>query len=199
MSFNKIKDQKLIERLKQGDEDALKLIYNLYWEQLFIYAFSLLKKREISEDVIQEVFIKIWEKRDVLVIKTTLKGYLYTCVMHKVYDLFRKDKNAFSEEVLQNFDIKIQTSTPESRLIYKELEAQINAVVNTLPEKCKKVFKLSRENQLSHKEISKQLNISTKSVEAYITKALKIIRPSLINISYFVLFCNFLKSLLVLN
>ncbi|MFD1162624.1 RNA polymerase sigma-70 factor [Hwangdonia seohaensis] len=192
MSFNKIKDQKLIERLKRNDEDALKLIYNLYWEQLFIYAFSLLKKREISEDVIQEIFIKIWEKRDALLIKTTLKGYLYTCVLHKVYDIFRKDKNAFSEELLENFDVKIQTTTPESKLIYKELEAQINTVVNTLPEKCKKVFKLSRENQLSHKEISSQLNISTKSVEAYITKALKIIRPSLVNIPYTIIFLFFL-------
>lgn len=188
MSSNQIGDLKLIKRLSQNDETALKLMYDLYWEQLFIYAHSLLKNREICEDIIQEIFIKIWEKRNTIIIKTTLKGYLYTCVLHKVYDIFRKQKNALSKEVLQNFDIKIQTSTPESKLIYEELEAQINTAVNLLPEKCKKVFVLSRENQLSHKEISKQLNISTKSVEAYITKALKILRPTLTNISNILFF-----------
>ncbi len=190
MSFNKIKDQKLIERLKQGDESALKLIYDLYWEQLFIYSFSLLKKREASEDIIQEVFIKIWEKRDSLQIRTTLKGYLFTCVLHRVYDSFRKNKNVFSDAIFEKFDKKIQSSNPESKLIYKELEAQINTAVNLLPEKCKKVFVLSREDQLSHKEISKQLNISTKSVEAYITKALKILRPTLANISNIIILFN---------
>ncbi len=190
MSFNNIKDQKLIERLRQGDENALKLIYDLYWEPLFIYAFNLLKKREVSEDIIQEVFIKIWEKRNSLQIKTTLKGYLFTCVLHKVYDTFRKDNGVFSAAVFENFDKKIQNANPESKLIYKELEAQIHTAVNLLPEKCKAVFVLSRENQLSHKEISKQLNISTKSVEAYITKALKILRPTLTNISNIVILFN---------
>lgn len=183
MLFNKINEQELVSRLKADDETAFKLLYDNYWEQLFISAYNLLKKKEICEDILQEIFINIWNNRKNLEIRTSLKGYLHTCVFHKVYDYFRKNKNVFNEEFFENIDSRVQNSNPESKLIYKELVNQINATVELLPEKCQEVYKLSREKQLSHKEIAQHLNTSTKNVEAHITKALKLIKSSIYNIS----------------
>lgn len=174
-----ISDEEIVVRLNKNDERALNLLYERYWEKLFISAHNLVKKREVCEDIIQEVFISIWQKRGEIKIHTSLKSYLYTSVTYKVYDYFRKNSKAIEIELFENFEKRLQDSTPESKLIYKELVAHLNAAINLLPEKSKIVFKLSRENQLSHKEIAKKLNISTKTVEAHITTALKILRTSL--------------------
>jgi len=172
-------DQDIINRLKKGDESALSLLYDLYWEQLFISAYNMVKNREVCEDILQELFISIWNKRDRLVINTSIRSYLYSATLYKVYDHFRKNSKVIKVELLENFDKRIQSATPESKLMHQELVDHINSSIEELPDKCKQVFKLSREEQLSHKEIADKLNISTKTVEAHITKALKHLKTSL--------------------
>lgn len=187
MASNSKSDSEIISRIKRGDEIAFKILYEKYWEQLFISAYNLIKHREVCEDILQEIFIKIWNNREKIEIKTSLKSYLYTSVLYKVYDQFRKDKGIFKEELFENYNNRIQITTPESKLIQKELEAQLNTSIEKLPEKSKIVFKLSRMEQMSHKEIAEQLNISTKTVEAHITKSLKILRSLLANATLFYL------------
>ena len=179
----KIKDQELVERINASDETAFQELYDLYWESLFIYAYNLLKDRATAEDILQEIFINIWNKRGDIEIKSTLRGFLFTSVMYKVYDQFRKNKRFFKEELLEDFSQRIQTSTPESKLIYQELVDRVNEAVETLPDRIKEVFKLSRDEQLSHKEIAEKLGITTKTVEAHITKALKHIKPAISNLA----------------
>ena len=172
-------DDELLALIKANDENAFKMLYEIYWEQLFVSAFNLLKDREACEDIIQEIFIRFWTNREKIQIKTTLTGYLHASVVYKVYDYFKKNKNVFKEEFLDAFDHRVQTITPESQLILAELSAQISFAVELVPKTSRVVYKLSREKQLSHKEIAGKLNISTKTVKAHITKALKIIRSSL--------------------
>lgn len=172
-------DEKILARLNKNDEKALSILYERYWEKLFISAYNLVKKREVCEDIIQEIFINIWNKRGEIKIHTSLKSYLYTCVTYKVYDYFRKNNKVIEVQLFENIEKRIQDSTPESKLIFKELVAHINLHIDLLPEKSRIVFKLSRIEQLSHKEIAKKLNISTKTVEAHITNAIKILRTSL--------------------
>jgi len=183
MSNSKKKsDQEILDLLKKGDERAFNLIYELYWEQLFISAHNMVKNREVCEDILQELFINLWKKREKLQINVSLKSYLYSSVLYKVYDHFRKNSNLVKVELLENFDKRIHTTNPESKLMHKELVTFVNSAINNLPEKSRIVFKLSREKQLSHKEIAEQLNISTKTVEAHITKSLKILKSSLGNV-----------------
>ncbi|MCK0131650.1 RNA polymerase sigma-70 factor [Flavobacteriaceae bacterium F08102] len=183
MQGTKLLEQELLKRFNAGDEAALRYLYDTYWEQLYVSAYNLVKNREVCEDILQDIFIKLWDKRGNIVIKTSLKAYLHTSVLYKVYDYFRKNKGVFHEELIEDFDRKIQYTTPESKLIYEELVAHVNASIELLPPKCRAVFKLSREKQLSHKEIAAELNISVKSVESHITKALKHLRGSLSNIA----------------
>jgi len=172
----------LVKRLNASDSTALSDIYNAYWKPLFLSSYALLKNKEISEDIIQDVFLELWKKRENLKITISLKAYLYACTRYKVYNHFRKNKNGLNIELFENLNNRVYQSTPLTKLMHKELLQHINVVVASLPEKCKQVYTLSREKQLSHKEIAEQLNISTKTVENHITKALKTLRLSMGNV-----------------
>lgn len=176
----KINSDKIsIKRLKEDDESALTIIYNTYWKLLYASAFNILKNKELSEDVVQNIFISLWNNRKQLEIKVSLKSYLYASTRYHVFAVIRKNKSISQIELLDDVDNRIKKTSPETKLMFKELVEQINSVIDSLPDKCRKVYKLSREEQLSHKEISQKLNISTKTVENHITKALKTLRVSL--------------------
>jgi len=177
--LNSTSDHEILRILNKGDTNGITLLHDKYSEQLFISAYNMLKNREASEDLIQEIFIRIWNKRKNLKIKTSLKSYLYASVIHGVYAHFRKNRDKFNVQLLEGFNTYVHNNNPETELIQQEIIFQINSVIDSLPEKCRIVFKLSREEQLSHKEIAQKLNISTKTIETHITKALKAIRFSL--------------------
>jgi len=180
MSFaNKYTDVELVARLQNNEEGALTIIYKEYWEVMFLAAYNLVKDRSVCEDIVQEVFISLWQRREKLQIKVSLKSYLYTSTVYKVYDHFNKNKKMAKDELFDNFENKIETSNPETKLMHQELIHYLDSIIETLPDKCKEVYKLSRENMLSNKEIAEQLNISQRTVEGHISKALKILKESL--------------------
>jgi len=176
-----ISDEGLLQMFNNRDEKALVLIYEKYWEIMFVAANNIIKDKAICEDLIQDVFVVLWSKRDTIYIKKSIKSYLYTSTVYKVYSYLRKNKNFITEEFLLEYNNKSKRLNPEGELIYKELVAHLDAVVETLTPKCKIVYKLSREDQLSHKEIAEKLSISQRTVESHISNALKVIRASLGN------------------
>lgn len=169
----------LINRLRNGDESALTELYNKFWQSLFVSSYNVLKDRELCEDIIQDIFMNIWHNREKLEINISLKGYMYACARYQVFNQFKKNKDKIHVELFEDLDKRFQYSTPETELMHEELLDQINSIVEALPEKCQLVYKLSREEQLSHKEIAERLDISTKTVENHITKALHVIRLSM--------------------
>lgn len=173
-----IPEDEIIQRLKNDDKKALTLVYDAYWKPLFLSSYNLLQNKELCEEIIQDVFIDLWNNREKIQIKISLNSYLYACTRYKVFAQFRKQK-MIRVELYENLEKRFQYATPETKIMHKELIAQIEAVVETLPKKCQNVYKLSRHEQLSHKEIAKQLNISTKTVENHIGIALKALRNAL--------------------
>ncbi|OXA84175.1 RNA polymerase sigma factor [Flavobacterium hibernum] len=169
----------LINRLRNGDESALTELYNKFWQSLFVSSYNVLKDKELCEDIIQDIFMNIWHNREKLEINISLKGYMYACARYQVFNQFKKNKDKIHVELFEDLDKRFQYSTPETQLMHDELLDQINSIVQALPEKCQLVYKLSREEQLSHKEIAERLDISTKTVENHITKALHVIRLSM--------------------
>ena len=169
----------LINRLRNGDESALTELYNKFWQSLFVSSYNILKDKELCEDIIQDIFMNIWHNREKLEINISLKGYMYACARYQVFNQFKKNKDKIHVELFEDLDKRFQYSTPETQLMHEELLEQINSIVEALPEKCQLVYKLSREEQLSHKEIAERLDISTKTVENHITKALHVIRLSM--------------------
>ncbi|WP_295713397.1 RNA polymerase sigma-70 factor [Mucilaginibacter sp.] len=172
-----ISDVQLIDRLKSGDDGALTAIYKKYWQQLYLSAYHILKDEQACEDIIQELFIKLWDNRSSVQISVSLKAYLYASIRYEVY---RQVRNSMStSDVFDTLFDRLQTPVDYENIEYKELIAQVSSAVNALPQKCREVYKLSREEYLSHKQIASRLNISTKTVENHLTKALKQLRTSL--------------------
>lgn len=182
-------DEDILQGIKAGDKRALTVLYNMYWKVLYISSYNLLKNKEVCEEIIQDVFIDLWNKKKELEIKVSLKSYLYACVRYKVFAEFRKNK-IIRVELFEELDKRLQYTTPETKMMHDELEIQIQLIVSSLPEKCKKVYQLSRNEQLSHKEIAERLDISIKTVENHITNALRVLRTSMGSTLFIALFLN---------
>ncbi|MDB5120266.1 MAG: polymerase sigma-70 factor [Sphingobacteriales bacterium] len=177
-NIKSFEDVQLMNRLRLGDDMALKEIYKKYWHLLFSSAYKLLKDQQACEDIIQEIFINLWNKRELIEIKVSLKSYLFASARYEVYRQVRF--GSVREDIFENLHERLHTPSEYGNLEHRELLSQINSIVDKLSTKCKIVYQLSREERLSHKEISCQLNISTKTVENHLNKALRQLRISLL-------------------
>ena len=159
------------------DSQTIESLFQDHYEGLCRYAFSILKNQDEAEDVVQKLFLKIWEKRKELEIQSYIKSYLFRAVYNSsLNELKRINKKSMQEELENLPQLKTDDSEP---ILYQELEGRIEEALQTLPEKCGEVFQLSRFKDLSYKEISEQLNISIKTVENHMGKALKMMRMEL--------------------
>jgi len=166
-----------MDRMRSGEDIALKLIYTKYWNKLFASAYHILQDQQACEDIIQDIFINLWNKREQIEIKVSLKSYLYASTRYEVYRQVRA--GSVREDIFENLHERLHTPSEYGNIEHRELLSQINSIVDKLSEKCKVVYKLSREDQLSHKEIASRLDISTKTVENHLNKALRQLRISL--------------------
>ncbi|WP_420321619.1 RNA polymerase sigma-70 factor [Flagellimonas sp.] len=171
-------DEALLGRLRKNDPSALTELYDRYWDSAYLTAYNVLKDKKLCEDVVQELFMDIWNRRQKLDIKTTFKSYFFSCVRYQVFAQIRKKEKNVRTELFENLDQRIHYNCPESEYLYQELLEKISSTVEHLPKKCREVYMLSRNEHLSHSEISDRLHISTKTVENHMTKALKILRNS---------------------
>ncbi len=167
----------LLDALREGDQAAFDEIYQRYWAGMFRSAYALLKDRDASLDVLQEIFIWLWQHREDVEIVSSLKAYLSSSVYYKAANYIRQGKirRAFFEE-LKTMRIE---QTEEDQIEIKELASLIKQHTSRLPEKCRQVYYLSRNEHLSNKEIAEKMGISVKTVENQMTIALRRLRASL--------------------
>ncbi len=176
-NYTKFEDHELLALIKCNNESAFTEIYNRYWEDLYRSAFHFLKDRDACMDVLQEVFIWIWNHRTQLQV-TSLKSYLYGAVKYKIANCIRDGKTRDNLYSLAN-NIIPEISFVDSSLEVAELKSIIEQFTEGLPDRCKEVFHLSRSQYLNNKEIASKLNISEKTVENQLTIALKRLRLKL--------------------
>lgn len=170
-------EQDLLRRLTNGDEKALSLIYQQYWQCLFISAYNVVKDKRTCEDIIQEIFLQLWIRRESLEIKESLKGYLLAATRYQVFRSVRKA--AEQKKAIGILASHPQQALAESGILQKDLLRKIETTISGLPEKCRLIYRMSREEYLPHKEIAERLQISTKTVENQLTIALRRLRHSL--------------------
>jgi len=153
-------------------------IYNQYWSKLYLAAYNVLRDRQAAEDIVQEVLVQLWFKRDNATV-ANLGAFLFTAVRYKVFDVIRSGK------IKQNFVLKMAESPlcndTEEQYREKELKGLLHQRISCLPEKCREIFILSRNQQLSTKEIASRLGITPKTVENQLTIAIKRLRASMAN------------------
>lgn len=168
----------LIESLKSGDEKAYTYLIDTYHHKLCVYANSLVKNIYSAEDIVQNVFIKVWEQRTRLKTDHSIKSFLYKSVYNEFIDLYRKNQSLFSLEK-SYYDALNTTVLDEDAESLQRAMNVVNREIQNLPPKCKEVFILSKKEGLTNIEIAEHLDVSIKTVEAQITKAFSILRSSL--------------------
>lgn len=168
----------LIEALRSGDESAYAYLIETYHHKLCVYANSLVKNVYSAEDIVQNVFIRIWEQRTRLKTDHALKSFLYKLVYNEFIDLYRKNQSLFSLEKSYYEALNGIVNEDDSESFQRVLNV-VNKEIQNLPPKCKQVFILSKKEGLTNIEIAEHLDVSIKTVEAQITKAFSILRSSL--------------------
>jgi len=197
MDTNFIKDIDLIDALKKGDAKAYTFLVNQYHHKLCVYAFSLTKDHDLSEDIVQNVFLSIWKKKSDLKDELVIKSYLYKSVYNEFIDQYRKEKHLLSLEK-KHYDVLSEITEDEDENSLERLIKLVKKEIENLPPKCKQTFILSRQDGLTNIEIAEFLNVSIKSVEAHITKAFSILRKTVgdkMNSILFLLFGAKIKTI----
>ncbi|NGM66257.1 RNA polymerase sigma-70 factor [Sphingobacterium sp. SGR-19] len=169
-------DTELTVLLTQGDEIAFTEIYNRYSRKLMAMGYNYAKDSTLAEEIVQEVFIQLWEKRQQVKI-STLSAYLATAIKFSVFRIIQRKRR--QEAIAQEHYTKEEVVHDDERIYAKFLEEYVNGITEELPEKCRLVFHYSRNLHMTNKEISKELNIAEKTVEAHLTKAIKNVRKGL--------------------
>ena len=169
----------LLERVANGDGKAFHQLYDHYQNQVFYFGFKFLKSATLAEDVLQEVFSKIWINRKMLVELDNFSKYLNTLTLNHIYNQLRR--KACEETFLHGQFLKVKNNREEafSSVDLHELEGLLGKAVNQLPPQQKKVFELSRMQGLKHVEIARQLNISGETVKKHIMEALRNVKSYL--------------------
>ena len=165
--------------------ESVEQLFRQYYKVLRVYAFRFVNDWDIAEDVVQDVFVALWNKRTDIEFDGAVKAYLFKAVYNKSLNILSSKKYTEEESVEQFSDqieaLQILENNQENSLFMKELQSEIETFIETLPTQVKKVFILSRSYGLKIKEISVQLDLSPKTVEKYLTRALLELRTHLKN------------------
>lgn len=161
----------------QSPDEKVEILFRTYYPSLCKSLYRILKDVSLAEDIVQEVFLKVWDKRDTLALHGASHAYLYRSCYNTALNFLKKQKPQYE---LSSVPIDICSDDgAEKALLFLETEAKILAAIETLPPKTKSIFSLSRFEELSYKEIAERLEISLKSVEKHMGIALQRLREQL--------------------
>jgi RNA polymerase sigma-70 factor (ECF subfamily) len=171
-----IADKLILEHLRNSNQGVFEMVFKYYYSGLVIYADQIIKNISVSEDIVQTVFLKLWETRETLDIRS-FRNYFIQCVKNRCIDYLRncEVKNKFSQELKDYSQIEMQ----EDLWTLMELDELIQQAIDKLPPRCREIFLMSRTENLKIAEIAEKLRLSARTVETQISKALKVLRTEL--------------------
>ncbi|MCG8318156.1 MAG: RNA polymerase sigma-70 factor [Cytophagales bacterium] len=172
------KETKLLSEFQKGNKKAFEIIYNLYWKGLYLHAYKRLNAEDLAEELVQELFIQLWEKRREIKVEKSLQHYLYGIIKKKIlYHLRERYREAAHYQAFRENVVTVNGHL-EHRIEQRDMLQNIEDLVQKLPAKSRRIFELSRKKFLSNKEIACRLNISEKAVEYHIHSSLRFIRTN---------------------
>jgi RNA polymerase sigma-70 factor, ECF subfamily len=163
------------------DDQQFEHLFKTYFKVLHAYSATMLRDEEAAEEIVQQLFLKLWEKREQLTFQTSVKAYLYKCVYHDSLNYLERQKTAERYREYASKTMNNEAEDSSRRLDLAQLESRLKEALNELPEQCRTVFQLSRFNDLKYKEIAEQMGLSPKTVENHMGRALKLLRLKLVD------------------
>ncbi len=181
--MNEIKsNSELISLLSKGDINAFDAIYERYCHRLFGFVIRYLKCREDAEEIVQEVFLKIWESRQKIYSNSSFESFIFTIAYNSTITLLRK--RITEQKCLDNFRLRKQINASPNlidEINLRELDEKVHTLLNRLTPRQQEIFRLSRDEGLNHAEIAKKLNISTNTVKNHLVAALAFLKSEFNN------------------
>lgn len=174
-----LNELQLVKKLAEGDFNAFDALFKFYHKKLYHFALSLLKNSEDAEDVVQEVFVRIWENRDNIKIRHSFKSFLFTIAYNIIVNQLRKRMAdvRFREKLEKN--IQTDLTREADHLVYMELDNRFRTVLSQLPPQRKRIYKMHRDLKMTYKEIGQKLNISPNTVRNQFSEALKFLQEQM--------------------
>lgn len=172
-------DRILIEGISEGNVKIFDFVFLHYYSGLVAYAVQLGISKSVAEDIVQEFFLKFWINRESITISGSLKNYLFISIRNKCYDYFRREK--VKEKLHESIKLEEQNLSDEDKdfSVEGELRERIEAAIERLPAKCRKIFIMNRFEGLKPAEIAIAEDISVRTVEGHVGKAIKLLRKEL--------------------
>jgi RNA polymerase sigma-70 factor (ECF subfamily) len=179
-NFGIRKKAQFMELTQQGiSEKVFEEVYKTFFKALHAYAHSILVDYEHAEEMVQQVFLKLWERKERIEINTSIQAYLYRSVYNESMNFLKHEKVKQAHVSFVKHTTTESSNSHHKNIDTKELEGKIRVALNKLPEQCRTVFQLSRFEELKYREIAERLQLSVKTVENQMGKALKIMRTEL--------------------
>jgi RNA polymerase sigma-70 factor (ECF subfamily) len=188
-----VDEKELVTKLVQGNEQSFREIYDFYVRKVYRFVYSYVRERSEAEDITQNVFMRIWERRFLLDAEKSFAGLIFTISHRAVMDYFRRQSAKSLLDMQHTCDVDIPSSaTPADWVYARQLESLYEKALQSLPAKRKEIFLLSRHNGLTNKQIAERLGISVKTVENQMTAALSSLKTSLLGSELAVIAVSFL-------
>lgn len=171
-------DQTLFRKVKNDDFKAYEMLFRSYYPQLLRYGMSIVRNETVAEEIAQEIFMYLWEKRKEIELKSALKSYLLTSVRYKAINYIKLEL----PKLQATTDLEGISGIAQPEMATNEtdlLKARVQRAIDQLPDKCRNIFVLSRYGGLTYKEIAEELDLSVKTVENQMSIALKKLRETL--------------------
>jgi len=193
--FSQYDDAELMQEIRVDNMFAFDALYGRYSKRLYKFAFSILKSVEESENILQDVFLNLWEKRHTVEKDSSVKFYIFTITYNSAISIIRKKvrETQFLDYLKSLQELNQDQETPSLELEFNELIKTLHIIIDDLPRRQKEVYILHKEEGLKYHEIAKRLNISVNTIETHMSRALKSIqdklgKSSLLSILFYFLF-----------
>ncbi|MBN9384933.1 MAG: RNA polymerase sigma-70 factor [Chitinophagaceae bacterium] len=168
-----------LQQIAEGNQEAFKTLFDMYWDHIYTVAFVLTKSANMAEDMVQDIFLKIWQQRQKLATVEKLESYFFIVARNHIYTCLQKQRKeqAFRKDLLEWFSGN--DATPEQQLLFKESTQLLAEAISRLTPQQQAIYKMTREEGLTHEQVAEQLHISPNTVRNHIVASLKIIRDYL--------------------
>ncbi|MDO8952267.1 MAG: RNA polymerase sigma-70 factor [Draconibacterium sp.] len=193
--FENISDSELARKINAGEKNAYQELFERYAPRIYQFSLLYLKNQADAEELVQDVFLKIWEKRETLDQSKNIKAFIFKIAVNTIYDFIRRKniENAFNDFARANFETG--SNNTWHTVIYDEMQENLQKLVAQLPGQQQKIFQLSKEEGLTSEEIAVKLNLSKRTVDNHLYRAVSFLkenfrRDSFISVLFFYLICG---------